>query len=86
MTELYVSDEKCCGCVIKSVCPTCYGANYQEFGNIYWQNESYCKLQKIIFKAISFFKGMQWEKKQIYVSEKEEALLLKSIEIIQKGL
>ncbi|MDY4838589.1 MAG: 4Fe-4S cluster-binding domain-containing protein [Lachnospiraceae bacterium] len=55
-------DEKCCGCVIKSVCPTCYGANYQEFGNIYWQNESYCKLQKIIFKAISFFKGMQWEK------------------------
>ena len=43
-------------------------------------------VQKIIFKAISFFKGMQWEKKQIYVSEKEEALLLKSIEIIQKGL
>lgn len=79
-------DDKCKNCVIKSVCPTCYGANYMKYSNIYQQDEGYCKLQKIVFKAISFYKGKQWAMGQLELDDTETALLLKSIEIIQKNL
>lgn len=79
-------DAKCKTCVIKSVCPTCYGANYMKYSNIYQQDEGYCKLQKIIFKAISFYKGKQWAMNQLKLDDTETAMLLRSIEIIQKNL
>lgn len=79
-------EEKCIKCVAQSVCPTCYGSNYAATGNMYQHDENYCELTKIIIKARSYFKAMQWKKGQLSLSKDEEALLLKSIELIQENL
>lgn len=79
-------DKKCQECVIKSICPTCYGANYLQYGNIYMQDDNYCNLQKIITKARSYFKGLQWKKGLLNLSDEEEHILLSSVLKIQKQL
>lgn len=82
-----VMDKKCLDCVIQSICPTCYGANYASTGNIYLHDDNYCELFKIIAKARSYFKAKQWELGQLKTlsTEKEQALL-QSIHIIQNDL
>ena len=79
-------EEKCRSCVIQSVCPTCYGANYAATGNIYKHDENYCALTKIIIKARSYFQAMRWELGQLNVSEEELPALIKSIQLIQEKL
>lgn len=79
-------DVKCKDCIIKSTCPTCYGANYLAFGNIYIHEDNYCKLSKIVIKARSFFKGRQWELGQLNLTKEEEHLLLADILKIQEKL
>ena len=79
-------EEKCRGCVIKSVCPTCYGSNYITFGDINRHDDQYCKLTKIIIKARSYFKGRQWELGQLQLSNEDEKVLLRSIITIQDNL
>jgi len=79
-------EDKCRDCVIKSICPTCYGANYITFGDIYRHDDSYCKLTKIIMKARSYFKGKQWEAGALKLSHEDEQMLLVSILTIQDGL
>ena len=49
-------DEKCQNCVANEVCPTCYGSNYVECGNIYHKNDAQCTLEKkIIYENACFF-------------------------------
>lgn len=79
-------EEKCQNCVVRNVCPTCYGSNYSEFGNIYQQNDNYCALTKIIMRARSYLRAKQWELGQLDLSTDEEKLLLKSIYLIQTKL
>jgi radical SAM protein with 4Fe4S-binding SPASM domain len=79
-------DDKCKDCIVKSICPTCYGSNYITFGDIYKHEDSYCKLTKIIMKARSYFKGKQWETGQLKLSKDDEQMLLKSIIMIQENL
>lgn len=79
-------EEKCRNCVAKNVCPTCFGANYIEFGDIYRHSNSYCTLTKVITKAKSFLRARQWELGQLSLSEEEELTLLKSILLVQQGL
>ena len=79
-------DEKCKDCIIKSSCPTCYGANYVAFGNIYKHADDYCKLVKTIMKARSFFKGLQWEKGQLNLNDNEKHTLFNNILRIQENL
>lgn len=79
-------DTKCRCCVIKNICPTCYGANYVESNNIYKHSDSYCKLTKIITKAKSYFRAQQWELGQIKLSKDDEIAMLNSILIIQNKL
>ena len=79
-------EEKCRKCSIQPLCPTCYGANFVATGNMYKHDDNYCELTKIIIKARSFFRAKQWELGQLNLSEDEETLLLKSIEIIQENL
>lgn len=51
-----VLDEKCQNCVANGVCPTCYGSNYVESGNIYHKNDAQCTLEKkIIYENACFF-------------------------------
>lgn len=79
-------EEKCKNCVIQSVCPTCYGSNFAATGNMYVHDDNYCEMTKIIMKARSYFKAMQWKAGQLNLSPAEETLLLKSIQIIQENL
>lgn len=79
-------DEKCKKCVIKSICPTCYGSNYLQYDDIYMQDENYCRLQKIIMKAQAYFWGLKWKLKKLDMSKEEEHILLDSILAIQKNL
>ena len=83
---LELIEDKCKNCVIKSVCPTCFGSNYILFGDIYKHDDMYCKLTKVIMKARSYFKGRQWELGQLKLSHDDEKMLLRSILIIQENL
>ncbi len=79
-------DEKCQKCVIRDVCPTCYGSNYASTGDLYKKDDNLCKLTKIILKARSYCKALQYEKGMLNLNEQEEQLLLRSIVKIQKEL
>lgn len=79
-------DPKCRDCIVKSACPTCYGANYLAYGNIYLHEENYCRLFKSVIKARSYFKGCQWELGQLDLDTEEEHQLLADIVKIQEEL
>lgn len=83
-TELL--DEKCKNCIIKSVCPNCFGANYASTGSIYKRDDNMCRLTKIILKARSYFRAKQWECGQLKGSQEEVQAILKSIVKIQEKL
>ena len=79
-------DEKCKNCVIRSICPTCYGSNYASTGNIYKRDDNMCRLTKIIAKANSYFKAEQWRRKQLIMPDDEKVVLLKAIKAIQEKM
>lgn len=79
-------DEKCRDCIIKSVCPNCFGANYAATGNIYSRDNNMCKLTKITLKARSYFRAKQWEQGQLKGTNEEIQAILKSIVKIQEEL
>lgn len=79
-------DEKCRHCVICSICPNCFGANFASTGNIYHRDGNLCRLTKVIIKARSFFKARQWELGQLHESESDQQALLRAIVMIQENL
>lgn len=79
-------DEKCRSCVIRSVCPTCYGSNYYSTGNLHIKDKNYCSLMKIILKARSFFFAKLWERGLLKLSPEDEKATLKAIVLIQNNL
>lgn len=79
-------DEMCGKCVIRSICPTCFGSNYAATGNIYSRDENMCLLTKITMKARSYFRAKQWELGQLHLSPDEEQMLLRAIVRIQEEL
>lgn len=79
-------DAKCQSCVIRSVCPTCYGSNYYATGNLYKKDPNMCELMKIILKARSYYFALKWQRGELHMSELEEKATLKAITIIQKQL
>lgn len=79
-------DPKCQKCVAVNICPSCYGSNYQETGDIHKKDKYFCKLQKIIILANTYFKAKQWELGQIKLSENKEQELLKSIVLLQDNI
>ena len=81
-----VLDEKCRGCVIKSSCPNCYGANFAATGNIFSRDDNMCKLTKIIMKARSYFYGLKWQKGQLDENNEDVVGILRAIAKIQDEL
>jgi len=79
-------DEKCRSCVIRAVCPTCYGANYYSTGNLYKKDDNLCALMKIILKARSFFLAEKWKQGNFGLGLDDEKLMLKAIVMIQNEL
>lgn len=79
-------DEKCRECVVKSICPNCYGSNYAESGNIYRRSDSRCKLTKIMLKATSMLKAKRWQNGTLDIPEEDISSTLKAIVKIQEEL
>lgn len=79
-------DIKCQNCVAVNICPSCYGSNYQETGNIHKKDKDFCKLQKVILLANSYFKAKQWELNQLLLDDYSEQELLKGIIQIQTNI
>lgn len=79
-------DPKCQGCVIRSVCPNCFGANYASTGSIYKRDDNMCRLTKIMIKARSYFKAKQWELGQLKEGSDNLQTLLRAIIKIQTEL
>lgn len=79
-------DDKCKHCVIRSICPTCYGSNYASTGDIFKRDDNMCRLTKIIAKANSYFKAEKWKRGQLDLKENEEVFFLKAISSIQEKL
>jgi radical SAM protein with 4Fe4S-binding SPASM domain len=50
-------DLKCKDCILHSICPTCYGSNYERSGKIAIRDEYLCKLTKIRALANSCLKA-----------------------------
>ena len=53
-------EAKCRECVVKTMCPTCYGSNYAATGDIYKKDDGLCILEKIIFYANACFLLRAW--------------------------
>lgn len=79
-------DEKCRECIIQSVCPNCFGANYASTGSIYKRDDNLCRLTKIIIKARSYFRAKQWEKGQLNLDEEDMQALMHAIVKVQEEL
>jgi radical SAM protein with 4Fe4S-binding SPASM domain len=62
------TDERCHGCSLLPICPTCYGFNFRDTGSISKRNSNTCKLFRTQMDVYSHFKTMQYRKK---VNEKD---------------
>ncbi len=79
-------DSKCRSCVVRSICPNCFGANYAATGSIYQRDDNMCRLTKIIMKARSYFRAKQWELGQLHGTEADIQATLRAIIRIQEEL
>ena len=86
IASLSHTSKKCRACILRSICPNCFGANYAATGNIYQRDNNMCRLTKITMKARSFFRAKQWESGQLHLTPTEEQLLLRAIIRIQEEL
>ena len=77
---------KCRKCCIRSICPTCYGSNYVENGNVFVKDNNYCKLTKIIIKSRAFFLAQKWNLGLLKIPHNDEQMLLHSILLINNEL
>lgn len=50
-------DIKCKGCPLHPICPTCYGSNYAESGDVRTRNNQLCQLTKVRALASSYLKA-----------------------------
>lgn len=81
-------EDKCRTCVIRELCPTCYGANYATTGSIYIKDENMCKLNKLTMKAVAYFMAKKWELGMLsdeYKGDKEQALIRAILAIDNMG-
>ncbi len=49
--DVKLVDDKCASCPLYSICPTCYGVNYAESGNLYERDDAHCEINKRIILA-----------------------------------
>jgi radical SAM protein with 4Fe4S-binding SPASM domain len=75
--------EKCAKCQLAPACPTCFGSNFQETGDLYIKSESYCSCIKIIIAANSYFRWKLLENKHLHLDDKQQYRLLRGIKVIQ---
>ena len=82
--ELYREDfpEPCRSCVALGICQNCYGANYENTGDILQRDENWCELQKTIFKATAYFRWKLYKEGRLNCPEDEIPYNLKAIQML----
>lgn len=78
---------ECRECVIRNVCPTCYGENYSSTGNIHLRDTNMCKMFKIQFKALAYFASELFRLNRLNDMPKADvAAILKSALLINQKI
>lgn len=76
---------KCVQCCIYNVCPNCYGANYQERGNVFLNSQTNCDVAVLTAKATAYLMYRKYDKKLMpEMSSDDEYRLFRGIELVQK--
>lgn len=82
-----VMPDECKRCVMRNICPTCYGENFSATGNIHSRDMNLCPLFKIQFKALAFFAAERFRLDRYHGMDKMDvALILKSALVINENL
>lgn len=78
-------DENCKECLLRNICPTCYGNNYAATGNVYRRDMRLCNMHKIQCRAIAYFAAKRFEAGQLTEFTKPEAaaILKAALSILQ---
>lgn len=77
-------DEKCRKCPVLSICPTCYGINFERTGNVYNKDDAHCRMMKVQFLANAYFKYQCYLRGKFKnLSKEDEYRLLNNIRLIQ---
>lgn len=84
--DIHDLDSKCQKCSAVNICPSCYGSNFQETGDIHKRDIHFCNLQKVIVLANTYFKAKQWEKGLLKLNNIQEQELLQSIIYLQNSI
>lgn len=86
--EVFRSDfpQPCRDCLALRICPNCYGANYEQTGELLKKDEGWCKLQKIIFKANAYFCWKKYQAGKLDCKEEEKDYCLQAINLLLNDL
>ncbi len=84
-------DPKCSSCCLDGGCPTCYGMNYHETGNLYTRPKDMCNFLKCEAVATSYLYGKMMMDTGKYpvvskLSDAERKACIRGIEIVQNSL
>lgn len=79
-------DPECSTCIIEPICPTCYGMNYIQSGNLLTKDKQLCEIVKIRTKATSYLRAMQIEKGNNQYSPNVLFQTIEAIKLIQNTL
>ena len=84
-----VEDKECSNCYIRCVCPTCYGANYQKYGEISKKDKSKCEFIKLrALYSAKILSNKFLKNKEYYIQNYPERslMLINAILKINRGI
>lgn len=86
-----LSDKRCKGCILETICPTCYGGNYITFGDVTKRDTYTCVITKIRALAGSWMIGQMLENPDKYkamegMNDEELAMTAKGVIMTQEFL
>lgn len=86
MDDALFDDPTCKDCVIHNICPTCYGMNYIERGNVYSRDKSMCAYIKVEKSATCKLHKQRIMSKDFDSITEREYLILRAIQEISEKL
>ncbi|MDD3276697.1 MAG: 4Fe-4S cluster-binding domain-containing protein [Kiritimatiellales bacterium] len=62
--DLTVTDRRCNGCLLGDICPTCYGFNYKQTGDVARRDQMMCRLFKVQALENSWYQAQRLKRKR----------------------
>lgn len=59
-----VTDRRCDGCLLGNICPTCYGFNYKQTGDVALRDQVMCRLFRVQALENSWYQAQQLKRKR----------------------